>query len=431
MVCDNFWIGGRETFIADVVYMMRKIGVESISLISGQIGNPSVETIFDQAVNVGDAKSIDRWLELGDALIEQISPQLIWAHHYSLVPSLLLAERHKLPLHITIHGPLMSTGRYNFSNALGFSMAAYTGATVSGVSEEIKGQLTSFSDDIDCWGVFPNKVRVSGKNNKQTPVSETLEQNSLEDKSHVIRFAVFSRQNKLGHLRQAVLLAHQFKLKGHLVRLDIYTGINKHVGIANTRLSPLQQKLSLFGRKWFIRNARLIPFTKHIHVHPLTHDVGGAMQKSDVILGMGRVTLEAIANLKTSVLIGYDDAIGVVNSDSFKLYQSTNFSGREQRRDSYEKIVNDTLEALSISQQELSELATLVDIEATESSLAKLLSYASNANPITIKTEKMKQLLGDNAEVLDQNQRFIPIPALEPYENKLLKALVGVEYQAK
>jgi glycosyltransferase involved in cell wall biosynthesis len=51
-------------------------------------------------------------------------------------------------------------------------------------------------------------------------------------------------------------------------------------------------------------------------------------QMYDVIGGMGRVTLEAVANKRVAVLVGYDGVKGVVSAENFGIMSKANFSGR-------------------------------------------------------------------------------------------------------
>jgi len=413
MVSDNFWVGGRETFLRDIVDLMREIGVDNISLMAKQVDSSIADNIFDTVAITGNNDNLNSWRTFGDTVVKEISPQLIWAHHYSIGPALLLAKMHKLPLHITLHGPLMSAGQYNYNDALAFSVATSSGATVSAVSQEIMQELDEYNNQINFWGIFPNKVQCPETSSKST-----------KNTTKLIKFSVFSRQSKLEHLRQSILLACKFKKQGHPIRIDIYTGITEKQGIANKGLSKYQQISRLFGRKWLMKNTCLINILRHTYIHPLTNNVTEAIQKSDVVLGMGRVALEAIANSKTAILIGYHHSIGVIDINNFKQYQTTNFSGRAQLSESPRKIIKDTLEGLNNSPYKFKKLAALVDIKSNKSSLTSLLINASNTPAIGMENEKIYQLLTDDIDTLNANNLS---DLLSDNENILFNALTNLK----
>ena len=194
VITDNFWIGGRETFLADNIQMLRKNGSYCISLLAGSIQSNEIDTLFDDYIAVGSSQSgyNDSWLSAANELIERTKPDFIWAQHFAVAPALLTASKHKLPLHITLHGP-MSFTPYDFSDSLALSIALNRGASISAVSEEILAEITHIYKDANCFGVLPNKVCLPAKNSLME---------GQQDASSV-RFSLFSRQDKLEHLRQS------------------------------------------------------------------------------------------------------------------------------------------------------------------------------------------------------------------------------------
>lgn len=81
---------------------------------------------------------------------------------------------------------------------------------------------------------------------------------------------------------------------------------------------------------------------KNIELLPATNDVKGIMDSYDVVLGMGRCILEAIAMKKIPIIIGYNKCINIVNKENIELANNYNFSGNnfEKNNISYEVLLN-------------------------------------------------------------------------------------------
>jgi len=403
--CDNFWLGGRETFLADNIALLRSQGVKTVSLLAASIRNQQVPAIFDywSEANPNEKASLDDWLSSADKLIEVSGAECVWVHHFSVSSGLLTAIQHKLPLHITIHGPL-SFANYGTGEALAFTIATHRGCTTSAVSAEIKKEVSVLSEKINCNQILHNKVIVP----------EHPREPEIGARSKVIKFAVFSRQQKLDHLRQAVILFDGFRRRGLDVSLDIYTGITQDSDVNNQTGNKWRLLSRIFGRKWAIRNIGLVHSVKYINVHPITLEVPSKMQEVDIIFGMGRVVLEALANRKLAILVGYSEAINLITKENFKELQKSNFSGRSQLVTGHSDIISSTLEALSDTHEEREYLASLVDIENSWPTLKCIKNEIASSSTIAEIPQSLKSLIRSQFERIDE----VPQTKLQKYLSK-------------
>lgn len=362
IVCDNFWIGGRETFVSDTLSLLRKHGLQRAYLIANNIRNPAIIDIFDGTAEVGTSSEYDiaSWIQTSQRLFSSDSTiDLVWVQHYSSLAGFFLAQTLSAKLHITLHGPPLSSALLAGADALGLSLAIHRGASMSGVSQEILKQISVFSTDDSHQTLLANKV-ICSHSITTLPCRLTSEESS---RTHTLKLAMFTRQGKLNHIRSAATLVAQFLKQGVPCQLTIYTGISPEVDITKASNNPWRVKLRLLGKKWLLRNLNVAFAMKHIRVRPLTAHVKRAIQESDIVLGMGRVILEGLSNHRVCILIGYDELIGVVNSENFEKYQTTNFSGRNQRPQLKANIVAEALEKLASDEIEFEALKLRVDIE--------------------------------------------------------------------
>ncbi len=130
----------------------------------------------------------------------------------------------------------------------------------------------------------------------------------------------------------------------------------------------------MFGRRWLARN---LWFLKDIDFYPPTEDARSVIKNADIVVGMGRVVLEALSMGKITVLAGYRDVIGIVSRANFHQYRLTNFSGREIEPTPIQSIVSDTLDQLSKEHLTPSEIIDHIDISQ------HWLSYARAFNDVT------------------------------------------------
>ncbi|HUO85386.1 MAG TPA: glycosyltransferase, partial [Thermoanaerobaculia bacterium] len=320
---NNFWLGGRETYLDTWLEALRERGV-SADLLASQIqpGVPGLER-FDRIGEAGSLPPVERfqaWLAAGETMMADPTA-LIWSHHFDLLPAWLLSRLHSIPLLVTFHGPLVDAGRPNDPlQALGMTLAIHRAEGISGVSEEIVEQLGDLRggagpDPV----VIPNTVRVG---------SEGSAPLQLPPK----RLVMVTRRDKLEHIRAGVLLFAEYARHVRGARLFVADGEKK--GEPERFGQPLgtrlQTTLRQLGRRWCLaQGPRLLRALPAIEFIGWTADARALIRRCDAVLGMGRVILEALAERRPAVLIGYQAVHGLVTAESFARFRWSNFSGRK------------------------------------------------------------------------------------------------------
>lgn len=348
---NNFWVGGRETYLAS--WLEADEAVEPILMASSIQSDAPGLACFADTVEVGGDETAGRWLgwlQKGGAQIDRRRPAVIWAHHFDLLPAWLLSRAHGIPLLTTFHGPLIDADRPNEAiQALGMTLAIHRGEFVSGVSPEV-------CSDLETLGrpgarLIPNVVRF---NPDPTRPSFPPRQ-----------FVLITRRQKLEHIRQGVLLfcAYASRTKGaHLVVVDGDSSVGFQ---SRTRaaVERLRRALRQLGRKWILRQG--LPVMRHlakIEFIGWTDDSSGLIRQSDLVLGMGRVALEAVSEARPAVLIGYEQLHGFLTTATFDQFRQTNFSGRlcevVDRARLAERL------ATATESPDLSTLGPMIDVEA-------------------------------------------------------------------
>jgi glycosyltransferase involved in cell wall biosynthesis len=298
---NNFWVGGRETYTDTY---LGELGAEA-ALIASNVDRaaPGIER-FSEIVECGQWTA---WLERGRELIERFKPDVIWAHHYDLLPAWLLSRIHRVPLLTTFHGPLTGAGRPNdLIQSLGMTLAIHRGAAITAVSEESRQTLPAQGL------LLPNAVALA-----PTTLPPTLPPR---------RFVLLTRRDKLEHIRQSALLFARYASEVSGCTLVVADGeMQFEAKDARSVRAALRQLGARWSASQGVRFLRRLP---RIHFIGWTSDSRNAIRNADVVLGMGRVVLEAIAEGRPAVLIGYGDVHGLVTADNFDEWRRTNFSGR-------------------------------------------------------------------------------------------------------
>ena len=84
----------------------------------------------------------------------------------------------------------------------------------------------------------------------------------------------------------------------------------------------------MLGRKWLLRHPRVFAALDAVELRELIDDPLREIASADLVFGMGRVLLEAIAAAKLPVMIGYQDPIALISSENIERLGDSNFSGR-------------------------------------------------------------------------------------------------------
>jgi glycosyltransferase involved in cell wall biosynthesis len=323
---NNFWVGGRETFLSCYLTSLAGFGVRA-DLIASSIfeGTPDLAVFASARACTGDstAARCRVWLREAELMIGQRRPELIWAHHYDLLPAWLVSRRFGIPLLTTFHGPLLGDDRPNDPmQALGMTFALCRGEYVSGVSDEVLGGIRTLNSDRVPQALIPNAIDLdpAGSRSKRTELP--------------CAFTMVTRREKLAHLRNAALFLHAYRRMTGRGRLVIAAGLSPKDSVTPSGgLRGLARRIGDtvrgLGGKWcWDQGPAFIPTVFNIVWHGYTGTPQELIRRGDAVLGMGRVVLEGLAEGKPVALIGYDRICGAVTPGTFDDYRRSNFSGR-------------------------------------------------------------------------------------------------------
>lgn len=419
---DNYWMGGRETFLVANLSLLKQHKATRFSLLADNIADAVPLDVFDETVSLSALHdpNIKAWLSEGARLITRTKPDLIWAQHYRVLPAWLLSIAHEIPLHVTFHGPLLSAGAVGSpQDALGVTLAIHRGGVLSAVSKEISDELLLLGAPRERIRLMPNKVFV------QPEEHDRVRQRVRESK---IRIVMLTRHQKLGHIRAGVQFLHAIRKHGYRVELAIYSGIKLRVEDEPVRAQfGLLDAAKRLGRKWLLSKPKLIPDLPHIDFRSPTSEPEKAIAKSDLVLGMGRVVLEGLAANKPTILIGYDQVIGLVSKESFSEYQHSNFSGRGLKGKSIDAVVRQSIKALSAGNGADGEIAKLVDINKsweatleTHEMAARMRRDAQLKETISHQMEALLKGTADEGKFLDDIHKALSAEETETYNALLL-----------
>lgn len=339
---NNFWVGGRETYLGTYGDYLKAKG-NRLSLIASSIFQNTPEAnVFEKRWECGtDEYGLrwKRWLQTAETIIAQDRPSLIWAHHFDLLPAWLISRLYGIPLLTTFHGPLIGIGTANDPmQALGMTLAIHRGDGVSGVSEEIKAGINRMNPGKGVW-VIANSIKLNGH------------VGAASVRSRPRNFVLITRPEKLQHMRQAVLLFNAYRKQEGEGKLVIAAGDRPDEpnadrnGHRSTLFTDTMSVLKCLGWKWcYEQGPGFLPSLRHIYFHGYTANARELIAASDVVLGMGRVLLEGLAEGKVCVLVGYNAIHGVIKATTFEQYRQSNFSGRGIQPDNPQGVCNAILD---------------------------------------------------------------------------------------
>ena len=325
---NNFWLGGRETFIDT---WLAELGEPAALIASLTDKNVPWLNRFEEIVECG-AESYEKrwasWLERGGELIRRSRPSLIWAHHFEVFPAWLLSKIHGVPLLTSFHGPLIGANRPNdLMQALGMSLAIHRGGIVTAVSEEI----------CDGIGALHPAARA-------TLLPNTISLGALPPPAPRFpprHFVLLTRRDKLDHIREGALLFARYARRVAGCTLVIADG---ELDYQETSTRSIRAAFRQLGARWsFGQGLAFVRTMPRIHFIGWTGDSRAEIRKADVVLGMGRVVLEAIAEGRPAVLTGYHDVHGLVTRETFDAFRKANFSGRGAAPQSHDAVVGELL----------------------------------------------------------------------------------------
>jgi len=234
-----------------------------------------------------------------------------------LLPAWLLAQQHDIPLLVTFHGPLLGAGRPNDAlETLGMVLAIHRGSLLSGVSPEVCANLERLTGRVPA--LLPNVVAL-GKGPPHAPPAWPPR-----------RWLLVTRQEKLGHLRAALRLFAAYRNRVPGARLVVVSSASP--ATSHKPAGPvgrILRGLEILGYRWCrgegVSLWRALAATHWAGYSPAPRT---EMRESDLVLGMGRVVLEGLAEGRPALLVGYEDIHGLVEDARWETLARSNFSGR-------------------------------------------------------------------------------------------------------
>jgi len=354
IVTDNFYIGGRETYIESYLSALKAKQVVEVFLLASRVNNPSADSIFDGVYCLkNDSKvNINTLLKLGCHVIERHKFDLVWVHHYNLLAAFLLSSVYRLPLLTTLHGSLIHQGRFvSFNDRLGLSCALHYSSIFSVVSNEIKSEVSD----------LVKRSNMASLDVKIIPNAVVCDQKMLNqrrfDTQMPVNVVLLTRPQKLDHIRAAILFFNTFCEKFPNSTFTIYCGVELNKSFLGMRL------WQFLGRKWLLKNTHILKSLSRISLHPMVNNSYDVIKHADIVMGMGRVALESLAQHKPTVLVGYNNVIDLVDEGNFLELGETNFSGRSQTVTSEKEILNKLISVLT-KHQKINIPLGLIDIDS-------------------------------------------------------------------
>jgi hypothetical protein len=256
------------------------------------------------------------------------------------------------PFLATFHSPdIVMPGSRDPIESLGATLTLCRSGIITAVSEEVRQRILEFNHCANRVELMQNQVCVPST----TP--------SMPERSQ-LTIILLSRSEKLDHIRQGVRLFHHLRDQAGHARLIIYSEMPHELSSSNrSHVSAIGKTLRRLGRKWLLKNMELLRDLPYMEFRPYIDDPATAIQNAHVVLGMGRVVLEGLSMGRPSVLIGYNEVIGLATEQRWAGYAFSNFSGRGLAASPLPQVAAEVLRALNDAPRLTTRLRTLLDVE--------------------------------------------------------------------
>lgn len=368
---DNFTVGGRETYVSEIVCEFKRRLDLRCGLIAQSIVGSAQADIFDHLFETGAREFGFKENPAWEDFFNRLGPNLIWAQHSEFVNGLALSDRYHVPLLPTFHTPFKEGTVWDDPVlSLGTALVIERCPLLAGVSNEILRSLVELGADKTKLRLLPNRVRMP-----EGPVSSP-NVGIARSSGYGPQVVLLTRPRKYGHIRAAMSFFHALRKRLPYARMAIYCGSDG--GDAKLRpndaLSKFKLAKRLVGGRWLAKNLWFLRDLSSIDFHALTDDARSVIRHADIVLGMGRALLEGLSLGKISILIGYQRAIEIVSSENFDRLRFTNLSGRSIEPSPLEKIVTEAIEGLRANYRTPLNILNEIDLSAHWRSYASVFS---------------------------------------------------------
>lgn len=408
IISQSFKIGGLETNILNYCASLKKAGVHIYFATSVDADITIIEPYIKGCLR------LEQWVPVTGrelrkntrTLVEymrEFEIQIVHLHPYEgAIQGAIAAQLIGLPYFITIHSPsnlhplygityrhIMSSGILPRAEAV-YCVSTEVEEFLQKINREIKTKVVPNSIDVDIF-------------------------NSSEYNSNGPWVAVSRLDNdKIEGLKDGVVLYSEYVKNSNSTNRDLLI-----IGDGNEKTE---------FQNWIQQNFPDLS----IKFKGSSNNINEEISEASLVLGMGRVVLEAASSNKPVVLVGYDGLKGLVTRENFNEFSKCNFSGRNVLSKSFVEILE------SIKQLEKSPFYYFLRELVLDSFSSDVISkvylkdlYESESKHISLNTEWAKQVIQvseviDGEDVLSPEKLPIWAQYVEMGMSAELKLIMGV-----
>ena len=391
-VFEQYGAGGFETHVDALIRKFVADGVDVHCLSgSGFSRSPVFDLVKDHGpvdFQIFTGSSVELQARRISEIIAAEHIDVVHSHPFvSFLPAALGALLASVPYGVTFHGPPdLSRWTKNFGALLVESLSRFIlpcAAFITAVSQETKDSISKvFGVDADRISVCLNPIDTD-------EFHPSYDEGSLTERSCLL----VSRldDDKFRSCAAALELFQELQRTDASWRLSVAGSGNRVPDLKNYAFALKLANVNWLGYK---------------------PDIAELMPSSTVVVGMGRVMLEAIAAGRVAVLSGYQGLISTIRPEDFSRLQAGNFDGRSWRTKSTLSVSREVEQAIADGPEPLLRLRELLlathhdaTIAAQLLALYKTCELNSTAVKVTPFAESALRWL---AQLGDQTLRVFP-----------------------
>ncbi|MCD5414675.1 MAG: glycosyltransferase [Clostridiales bacterium] len=339
-------IGGAETHVTELAKELKKMGHTPIVTSSGGIYEEELKDYdIEHIKSPLDSKNIKDILVSFSTLYKAVKENNIDIIHAHGRIAALIAKIVSSCLKVNF----MTTSHALFDSRLPFRYLTFWGDEVIAVSEDVKRHL------MKCFEVAEEKITVipngisEKKFNPDIDYPKALEELGLKQNSKKIVY-ISRITDALAELTKLVieagLLLNENTVNAEIIIVgdgDQFTQIEAVAKEANTKNDVVR----ILGKRV---------------------DIAKILSIADVVIGVGRTSLEAMAMGKPVIIAGGEGYAGLLTPSNYELVKETNFTGRDVGSlSSAQQLCVELLSVFELSKNELRETNEFVRVKIVES----------------------------------------------------------------
>lgn len=376
-------IGGAETHIVELSKALAKRGIEITVASNGgayekELAEAGIEHVKIPFHSKNPKCIINAYKMLKKLIFEK---KFDVVHAHARIPAFLCHL-----LHRRYHFRFVTTAHWVFNTRFPYNLLTRWGERSLAVSDDIKAYLT------DNYGIEPENIRVTinginlEKFSADTDYSEMAKEFSFADGA--ARIVYVSRMDEDRSLAAHKLIEAAPELADKIENLEIvivgggndFEQIKAEADEANARI----------GRRVIITTGSRT-------------DINKFTAAGDIFIGVSRAALEAMACGKPSIIAGNEGYIGIFDEDKLKVSIDTNFCCRGCAPTETERLKNDILTLMTVSDEERTRLG-----DYARRTVAKYYSMSTMADDAIkmyvscIKHSKINEVCSAELDTIDE-----------------------------